>query len=75
MSEADQQKTLKYPDNMGQLATDPENPDLLEKAGTALDALPTIARRSDNLVAFAEKFLPTFTAGVRAILAVLGAPL
>jgi hypothetical protein len=48
---------------------------LLEKAGDALDALPTIIKRGNNLAEFAEKYLPTFTAGVKAIFNFWGVPL
>ena len=75
LSEADQQKALKHLETLGKLATDQKNPDLLEKAGDALDALPTIIKRGNNLAEFAEKYLPTFTAGVKAIFASWGIPL
>jgi uncharacterized protein YjbI with pentapeptide repeats len=69
LSEADQQKALKHLDTIGKLAQDRQNPELLAKAGDALDALPTIMQRSDNLATFVEKYFPTFTAGVKAIFA------
>ncbi len=58
LSEADQQKALKHLETIGKLGTDPKNPDLLEKAGDALDALPTIIKRGNNLAEFAEKYFP-----------------
>lgn len=75
LNEADQQKALKHLETLGKLATDQKNPDLLEKAGDALDALPTIIKRGNNLAEFAEKYLPTFTAGVKAIFTFWGIPL
>lgn len=75
LSEADQQKALKHLETLGKLATDKQNPELLEKAGDALDALPTIMQRSDNLATFVEKYFPTFTAGVKAIFALWGVTL
>lgn len=75
LSDADQQKALKHLETIGKLATDLKNSDLLEKAGDALDALPTIIKRGNNLAEFAEKYLPTFTAGVKAIFTFWGVPL
>ncbi|WP_242541794.1 pentapeptide repeat-containing protein [Leptolyngbya sp. Cla-17] len=75
LSEADQQKALKHLETIGKLGADPKNPDLLEKAGDALDALPTIIQRSNTLAEFAERYLPTFTAGVKAIFSVWGVAL
>lgn len=72
LSEEDQRKALKHLDVIAQLGTDRKNPDLLEKAGDALDALPTILKRGEGLKEFVEKYLPTFTTGVKAILSVLG---
>jgi CHAD domain-containing protein len=68
LSQKDQEKALKYIDILGKLGNDRQNPDLLEKAEAALDALPTIAKRGAGLIEFAEKHLPTITSAVRAIL-------
>ncbi|PZV14438.1 MAG: hypothetical protein DCF22_09000 [Leptolyngbya sp.] len=75
LSESDRAKALKHLEAIAQLGSDRTNPDLLEKASDALDALPTIIKRGNNLAEFAEKHLPTFTAGVKAIFSVWGVPL
>ncbi|WP_446856868.1 MULTISPECIES: pentapeptide repeat-containing protein [unclassified Phormidesmis] len=75
LSEQDQTKALKHIDALAKLGSDRQNPDLLEKAGDALDALPTILNRGAGLVEFAEKHLPTITVGIKGILAVWGVTL
>lgn len=52
--------------------TDRTNSDLLERAGDALDALPTIVKRGNGLLEFSEKYLPTITAGIKTVLAAWG---
>lgn len=69
--EKDWKRILKHLDAIGQLGNDPKNLDLLEKAGDALDALPTIIKRGNGLLEFAEKHLPTTLSGARAVLAPL----
>ncbi|WP_432809175.1 pentapeptide repeat-containing protein [Pantanalinema sp. GBBB05] len=64
----DRDKALKHIDSIGKLGTEPNNADLLDKAGDALDALPTIIKRGNGLIEFAEKYLPTITTGIKAIL-------
>ena len=59
-------------DAIAKLGNDPKNADLLEKAGDALDALPTIIKRGNGLMEFAEKYLPTITAGIKTVLAAGG---
>jgi uncharacterized protein YjbI with pentapeptide repeats len=68
----DKEKALKHLNAIAKLGNDPQNADLLEKAGDALDALPTIIKRGNGLLEFAEKHLPTILSGVRAVLAPLG---
>ena len=70
----DKERALKHVDALAKLGNDRQDPDLLEKAGDALDALPTILQRGAGLVEFAEKHLPTITAGVKAILQFWGIP-
>lgn len=72
LDKKDQEKALKHVDAIGKLGNDPKNPDLLEKAGDALDALPTIIKRGNGLMEFAEKYLPTITAGIKTVLAAGG---
>jgi uncharacterized protein YjbI with pentapeptide repeats len=72
LDKKDQEKALKHLDAIAKLGNDPKNADLLEKAGDALDALPTIIKRGNGLLEFAEKHLPTILSGVRAVLAPLG---
>ena len=72
LSEDDQNKALKHLNAISQLGTDHKNSNLIEKASDALDALPTIIKRGEGLKEFAEKYLPSFTAGVRAIFSVWG---
>ncbi|MBD2074176.1 pentapeptide repeat-containing protein [Phormidium sp. FACHB-592] len=72
LDKKDQEKALKHLDAIAKLGNDPKNADLLEKAGDALDALPTIIKRGNGLMEFAEKHLPTILSGVRAVLAPLG---
>lgn len=64
----DRDKALKHIDSIGKLGTEPNNTDLLDKAGDALDALPTIIKRGNGLIEFAEKHLPTITTAIKAVL-------
>lgn len=75
LSESDRAKAIKHLEAIAQLGNDRRNPDLLEKAGNALDALPTIVKRGNNLAEFAETYLPTFTTGVKAIFSAWGVAL
>ncbi|XHX75760.1 MAG: pentapeptide repeat-containing protein [Stenomitos frigidus ULC029] len=72
LDKKDQEKALKHLEAIAKLGNDPKNADLLEKAGDALDALPTIIRRGNGLMEFVEKHLPTILSGVRAVLATGG---
>ncbi|MBW4473343.1 MAG: pentapeptide repeat-containing protein [Stenomitos rutilans HA7619-LM2] len=68
----DKEKALKHVDAIAKLGGDRKNPDLLERAGDALDALPTIVKRGNGLLEFSEKYLPTITAGIKTVLAAWG---
>ena len=68
----DKDKALKHVDAIAKLGSDRTNPDLLERAGDALDALPTIVKRGNGLLEFSEKYLPTITAGIKVVLAAWG---
>lgn len=72
LDKKDQEKALKHLDAIAKLGNDPKNHDLLEKAGDALDALPTIIKRGNGLLEFAEKHLPTLLSSVRTVLSPLG---
>lgn len=71
----DKEKALKHLDAIAKLGGDRTNPDLLERAGDALDALPTIVKRGNGLLEFSEKYLPTITAGIKTVLAAWGVAL
>ncbi len=68
LSDKDKEKALKHLEAIGKLGQDKGNPDLLEKAADALDALPTVMKRGAGLAEFCERQLPTITAIVRKLL-------
>jgi hypothetical protein len=72
LNEKDRQRALKHIDALAQLATDKKNPNLLEKASDAIDILPSIIKKGEGLIEFAEKHLPTITAGIRILLGLGG---
>ena len=72
LDKKDQEKALKHVDAIAKLGSDRTNADLLERAGDALDALPTIVKRGNGLLEFSEKYLPTITAGIKTVLAAWG---
>ncbi|MBW4692330.1 MAG: pentapeptide repeat-containing protein [Lyngbya sp. HA4199-MV5] len=68
----DKEKALKHLDAIAKLGGDRKNPDLLERADGALDALETIVKRGNGLLEFSENYLPTITAGIKTVLAAWG---